>query len=324
MTSSSEPSRRNLLVGAGVGAAAVAIGAHPCVRRHRPRAVRQQPHPGGPAADPVPSLHRVRVGRDLRHGPRQEAVRRRRRPRTRCSSRTTTTSTPRLRVRWRGVGAVGTNGQMVNAYTGRVRTANTVDALFDVLFELESRAASTYLLACGTYVAAASGGLRRSCALDRGTARHRARLSGELAYSDLDPRLRVDRRSVPTGRVPGAGMSDMGMGRDELRRQMRDAAGRAPRDDGRVPRGDQALRWRRSGVQPTWAARCRWRGHGRDPRLVRRPLSEAASARRWSADTHDGDDRSPARQRRRRCCAPLRRSRSSPCRPTRRGSTRAS
>ena len=41
---------------------------------------------------------------------------------------------------------------MVNAYAGRVRTANTVDALFDVLFELESRAASTYLLACGTYV----------------------------------------------------------------------------------------------------------------------------------------------------------------------------
>jgi hypothetical protein len=46
---------------------------------------------------------------------------------------------------------VGTNGQLVNTYAGRIRSASTVDALGGVLFDLESRATSTYLLACGTY-----------------------------------------------------------------------------------------------------------------------------------------------------------------------------
>ena len=158
-----------------------------------------------------------------------------------------------------GVGAVGTNGQMVNAYAGRVRTANTVDALFDVLFELESRAASTYLLACGTYVQPRAAGFAGSCALDRGAARHRARLGGELADRDLHPRLRVDRRSVPARRVPGAGMSDMGMGRDELRRQMRDAEAEHLESMGGFREAIKRFAGGDSVVQPTRAARRRWR-----------------------------------------------------------------
>jgi hypothetical protein len=57
-----------------------------------------------------------------------------------------------------GVGAVGTNTRLVNAYAGRVRSAGTVEALGEVLFDLESRAASTYLLACGTYLVPRAAG----------------------------------------------------------------------------------------------------------------------------------------------------------------------
>jgi Ferritin-like domain len=47
--------------------------------------------------------------------------------------------------------AVGPNQALITDFTRQVRGANTVDALFDVLFELESRSTATYLQACGTY-----------------------------------------------------------------------------------------------------------------------------------------------------------------------------
>jgi hypothetical protein len=151
MTSPSEPSRRNLLVGAGVGAAAVAIGAIPAFAGI---AHAQSDSNLSPADLQLTQFHRsiefawveiygMALDKKLFDDAQTAyAVQFQNHHDEHAASAGSLA----------GVGAVGTNGQMVNAYAGRVRTANTVDALLDVLFELESRAASTYLLACGTYV----------------------------------------------------------------------------------------------------------------------------------------------------------------------------
>lgn len=158
MTSSSDPSRRNLLVGAGVGAAVVAIGALPALAG---RAGAQTDTSNLSGADLQLTLfHRsielafVEIyGMAIDKGlfdEEQTALA------AQFQSHHNEHSVAAGALA--GVGAVGTNGQLVNFYAGRIRTASTVDALGDVLFDLESRAASTYLLACGTYTVARAAG----------------------------------------------------------------------------------------------------------------------------------------------------------------------
>ncbi len=154
MTSTPDSSRRHLLVGAGVGAAAVAIGAIPAFAgiAHAQSSVSNLS-----AADlQLTVFHRsIELAFVEIYG-------------LALDKKLFDDAQTAYAVQFQnhhdehavaagalgGVGSSGvngTNGQMVNAYAGRVRTANTVDALFDVLFDLETRAASTYVLACGTY-----------------------------------------------------------------------------------------------------------------------------------------------------------------------------
>ena len=150
MTSSPDPSRRHLLVGAGVGAAVVAIGALPALAG---RAGAQADSNLTSADLQLTLFHRsIELAFVEIYG-------------LAIDKKLFDDEQTALAVQFQnhhnehsvaagalaGVGAVGTNGQLVNSFAGRIRTAGTVDALADVLFELESRAASTYLLACGTY-----------------------------------------------------------------------------------------------------------------------------------------------------------------------------
>ena len=150
MTSPSEPSRRNLLVGAGVGAAVVAIGAIPAFA-----GIAHAQSTSNLSGDDLnlTLFHRsielafveiysmaidkklfddaqTKNAVDFRNHHQEHSV---------------------AAGSLAGIGAVSTNGQLVNTYAGRIRAASPVEALGAVLFDLESRAASTYLLACGTY-----------------------------------------------------------------------------------------------------------------------------------------------------------------------------
>jgi hypothetical protein len=155
MTSSSEPSRRNLLVGAGVGAAAVAaIGALPALTGiahaqssgsnlsgddlnltlfHRSMELAFVEIYGMAIDKKLFDDAQTKNAVEFQNHHSEHAV---------------------AAGALAGIGAVGMNGQLVNTYAGRIRTASTADALATVLFDLESRAASTYLLACGTYTVA--------------------------------------------------------------------------------------------------------------------------------------------------------------------------
>ena len=158
MTSSSDPSRRHLLVGAGVGAAAVAIGALPALAGRA--GAQSDSNLTGPDLD-LTEFHRsielafVKIyGLAIETGlfdDDQTALA------LQFLNHHQEHSAAAGAVG--GVGVVSVNQKLVNTYTGRVRTATTVDALTNVLFELESRAASTYLAACGTYLAPRAAGL---------------------------------------------------------------------------------------------------------------------------------------------------------------------
>ncbi len=161
MTSTQDPSRRHLLVGAGVGAAAVAIGAIPAFAGV---AQAQSTASNLSAADlQLTAFHRsIELAFVEIYG-------------LALDKKLFDDAQTAYAVQFQNhhdehavaAGALGgfgsstvngTNGQMVNAYAGRVRTASTVDDLFDVLFDLETRAASTYVLACGTYEAPRAAG----------------------------------------------------------------------------------------------------------------------------------------------------------------------
>ena len=158
MTSSSDPSRRHLLVGAGVGAAAVAITALPALAGRA--GAQSDSNLTGPDLD-LTEFHRsielafVKIyGLAIETGlfdDEQTALA------LQFLNHHQEHSAAAGAVG--GVGVVSVNQKLVNTYTGRVRTATTVDALTNVLFELESRAASTYLSACGTYLAPRAAGL---------------------------------------------------------------------------------------------------------------------------------------------------------------------
>ncbi len=158
MTSSSDPSRRHLLVGAGVGAAAIAIGALPALAGRA--GAQADSNLTGPDLD-LTEFHRsielafVKIyGLAIETGlfdDEQTALA------LQFLNHHQEHSAAAGAVG--GVGVVSVNQKLVNTYTGRVRTATTVDALTNVLFELESRAASTYLAACGTYLAPRAAGL---------------------------------------------------------------------------------------------------------------------------------------------------------------------
>ncbi|HTN80449.1 MAG TPA: ferritin-like domain-containing protein [Acidimicrobiales bacterium] len=150
MTSSTDPSRRHLLVGAGVGAAVVALGAVPVLS-------------GVAHAQSVSNLTGPDLQLTLFHRSIElafveiygMAIDKKLLDADETKSAALFQSHHNEHAvaagSLAGVGAVGTNGQMVNTYAGRIRVAKTVDALLDVLFDLETRASSTYLLACGTY-----------------------------------------------------------------------------------------------------------------------------------------------------------------------------
>jgi hypothetical protein len=158
MTSSSDPSRRRLLVGAGVGAAAVAVGVLPGLTAIAH--AQSDSNLTGPDLE-LTEFHRsielafVKIyGLALDTGlfdDEQTALA------LQFLNHHQEHSAAAGAVG--GVGVVSVNQKLVNAYSGRVRSAATVDALSNVLFDLESRAASTYLAACGTYVAPRAAGL---------------------------------------------------------------------------------------------------------------------------------------------------------------------
>ena len=151
MTSSSDPSRRHLLVGAGVGAAAVAIGALPALAGRA--GAQSTSNLSGPDLQ-LTLFHRsielafVEIyGLALDTGlldDDQSALA--------LQFQNHHSEHAVAAGSLGGIGAVPTNQKLVNTYSGRVRSAPTFDALADILFELESRAASTYLAACGTYL----------------------------------------------------------------------------------------------------------------------------------------------------------------------------
>ena len=219
MTSSSDPSRRHLLVGAGVGAAAVAIGALPALAGRagvNPTATSPARTSTSPSSTARSSSGFVKIyGLAIETGlfdDEQTALA------VQFLNHHQEHSAAAGAVG--GVGVVSVNQRLVNTYTGRVRTATTVDVLANVLFELESRAASTYS-AAWRHLPRTPGRRPRCCnPLDRVAACDRARASGEPSDRSVDPAVRVRRRRVHAGRVSGAAMSD------ELRRQMRDASSR--------------------------------------------------------------------------------------------------
>ncbi len=158
MTSLLDPSRRHLLVGASVGAAAVAAGAVPLLAG----AANAQSVSNLSGADlELTEFHRsielafVKIyGLAIETGlfdDEQSALA------VQFLNHHQEHSAAAGAVG--GVGVVGVNQKLVNTYSGRVRSAQTVDALSNVLFDLESRAASTYLAACGTYAAPRAAGL---------------------------------------------------------------------------------------------------------------------------------------------------------------------
>jgi hypothetical protein len=151
MTSSSEPSRRHLLVGAGVGAAAVAIGALPALAGRA--GAQSDSNLTGPDLQ-LTLFHRsielafveiygIAIATGLLDDEQSALA---------AQFQNHHSEHAVAAGSLGGIGAVPTNQRLVNIYAGRVRSAPTFDALADILFELESRAASTYLAACGAYL----------------------------------------------------------------------------------------------------------------------------------------------------------------------------
>ncbi len=149
MSTDISPSRRHLLVGAGLGAAALAVGAVPVLNG----VAHAQENSNLSGEDLALTLfHRsmelafvaiydeaIDTGL-LDDEQTTQALSFRTHHNEHAASATALT----------GV-AVGPNQALISDFTRQVRAVSTVDALFDVLFELESRATATYLQACGTY-----------------------------------------------------------------------------------------------------------------------------------------------------------------------------
>ncbi len=216
MTSSSDPSRRHLLVGAGVGAAAVAIGALPALAGRAD--AQSDSNLTGPDLE-LTEFHRsielafVKIyGLAIDTGLFDDEQ--------------TTLALQFLNHHQEhsaaagavgGVGVVPANQRLVNAYSGRVRTRD--DGRRAHRRPVRARVEGSVDLPGGVRHVPRSPRRRprRLDPVDRSAACDGAGPSREPSDRVLDPAIRIHRRRVHAGRVPGAGMSD------ELRRQMRDA-----------------------------------------------------------------------------------------------------